>query len=186
MNDNSKKKGILKQTGLDASVHVEERYQKVHHGNNIELYRTAKGYSQEYMATQLGIAQQRFSDLEKQETIDEGILTKIADILGLGVEWLRDIPVHRASNLYCQNGSGVYFANTGNVTHTIVKPVEEVVEAYKGSLEQMNSAKDEIIAFQKGQLAKLEQNFEKERIYNQQLLERLGNLTVEKLQKNNK
>ncbi len=186
MNDNSKKKGTPKQTTLDASVRVEERYQKVHHGNNIELYRMAKGYSQEYMAIKLGIAQQRFSDLEKQETIDEETLIKIADILGLNIEWLRDIPAHRASNVYYQNGNGVYFANTGNAAHTIVKPVEEVVEAYKVTLEQMNSAKDEIIAYQKEQIAKLEQNLAKERIYNQQLLERPGNLTVEKLQKSDK
>ena len=63
------------------------------YGNKIQTIRTLRGYSQEYMATKLGIAQTTYSKLERDETkkIDDELLKKIAQVLGVPEEELKNI-----------------------------------------------------------------------------------------------
>jgi len=54
----------------------------VHIGNKVRQLRELKGFSQDYIATQLGISQRAYSKIENNETrLDWNKLSKIAEIL---------------------------------------------------------------------------------------------------------
>lgn len=57
------------------------------HGNKIRMFRTLRGYSQEYMADQLGMQQNSYSRIEtgQNKKIAPEILKKIAEILGVTI-----------------------------------------------------------------------------------------------------
>lgn len=65
-------------------------------GNKILIIRNLRGYSQEYVAKQLGMAQNSYSRLEKDEhhKISKEMMKKIALCLGVSVEDLESpLPV---------------------------------------------------------------------------------------------
>lgn len=131
-------------TGDQSGVRMEARESLVenHQGKKVKHYRISKGYSQEYMAIQLGISQQRYSELEKEEIVDEEHLIKIAEVLNIGIEWLKDIPIIKGHNTFIQEGTGANFQNSGDATHatTINNPVEEVVKAYQEIISRMQES----------------------------------------------
>lgn len=115
----------------------------VHIGENIKRYRTIKGYSQEYMATEMKISQLKFSDLERSSIIGEEDLAKIAMILNLGIEWLKEIPLMKGSENYHQHGNeNTNFQKNGHIDYTINNPVEQVAAAYEGIIKMLNVSID--------------------------------------------
>jgi len=62
-------------------------------GSKITSIRLARGYTQEYVASKLGIAQNTYSKIERDENkkLPDEMIKKIADILGVSVE---DITSH--------------------------------------------------------------------------------------------
>lgn len=58
------------------------------YGSKISTIRLARGYSQDYVAEKIGIKQNMYSKIEKDEKIkvDDIILKKIADVLGVSIE----------------------------------------------------------------------------------------------------
>ncbi len=55
-----------------------------HYGTKIRKHRQAKGYSQDYMATQLSISQNAYSKIESDQTnVKANTLERIAEILGV-------------------------------------------------------------------------------------------------------
>lgn len=58
------------------------------YGAKISSIRTARGYSQEYVASKLGIAQNTYSKIERDETnkLAEEMIHKIAEVLGVSPE----------------------------------------------------------------------------------------------------
>lgn len=58
------------------------------YGSRIYAIRTARGYSQDYVARQVGIPQTTFSKIEKDhvQSVDDDLLGKIAKVLGVSVE----------------------------------------------------------------------------------------------------
>lgn len=105
----------------------------VHHGDNIRHYRHRKGYSQEYVASLLGESQQTISDWERKETLDDEILCRIADVLDIGISWLKDIPLEKTS-IYSQDGNNnTNFQSNHKVEYIIHNPLQAVENAYKTS-----------------------------------------------------
>jgi len=58
------------------------------YGTKIASIRLARGYTQEYMAQKLGMAQNVYSKIEKNEKnkLDDELLEKIAEALGVSVD----------------------------------------------------------------------------------------------------
>ena len=55
-----------------------------HYGTKIRKHRQTKGYSQDYMATQLGISQNAYHKIESDQTnVKANTLERIAEILGV-------------------------------------------------------------------------------------------------------
>lgn len=140
----NKKRGNEKKVETTVDIETKQTRFPVHHGENILFYRKLNGYSQEYMAAQLNILQPRFSELEKQEVIDDVTLEKVANILGLDIKYLKDLPQSSANKNFTQNGDES-FLNMGDVQYTKNihnhVDVEKIEAAY---LITINALKEEI------------------------------------------
>jgi len=64
--------------------------QKMHIGRKICRIREIRGIKQEALAQELGITQQQVSRLEQSETIEEEVLEKIAKIVGVTSEAVKN------------------------------------------------------------------------------------------------
>ena len=58
------------------------------YGSKISTIRLARGYTQDYIAEKLGIKQNQYSKIEKDEKIkvDDSLLKRIADVLGVSID----------------------------------------------------------------------------------------------------
>ena len=75
-----------------------------------------------------------FSKIEKQEEIEEGLLTKIAEVLGVSTEVIKDFDVEKTIfNISHHNYRDANIAE-GATTYAIVQqinPLEKIVELYE-------------------------------------------------------
>lgn len=119
-----------------------ERCTVIHHGENTRHYRTAKKLSEEYMASELEMSLTDYNRLERSAVIEEELLGAIAEILNLGIEWLRDILIiNDRYYRYHQDGNGnTNFQNTDDINYNINYPVENVVDAYRENIETLKES----------------------------------------------
>lgn len=105
-------------------------------GEKIERIREFRGIKQETLASALGISQQSVSKLEKEETIDEEKLKRVADALGVTPEVIKDFDEQKV--IYNINNHNLY-NNTFNDSSMAVSqqfnPIEKIVELYERLLE---------------------------------------------------
>jgi len=84
---------------------------------------------QETLATELGVSQQTVSRIEQSETIEDEILEKIANVLGLPVDAIKNFSEEAVINIISStlhNTSGLV---NYNPTFTF-NPIEKIVELY--------------------------------------------------------
>ncbi len=163
-----KDKGKPQQTNTDVKVEITEYRDPISHGENTRYYRNMKRFSQEYMAAKLGISQPKYSEIERSAVIDDETLSKIANILNIGLEWLKEIPILKGTTIYNQDGNGTNFQNTGDVNYTIQNPVEEIKEAYTNTIEILERNFDKTLRDKDRRIETLEER-------NNDLLDRLIN-----------
>lgn len=94
---------------------------KSHHGDNLILARKWKKMTQADVADKIGIHQTEISTLEKQETIDEVLLERIAKAMDIPVSFFTDFDLDDAIHSY----------NNTNTNH---------ITAAENSSEWVNSA----------------------------------------------
>lgn len=82
----------------------------IHHGQNVKRLREMLGIKQEVIATGLDITQQAMSKLEQKEQIDDEMLKKIAKILNVPVDSIKNFNDKAAFNV---------IANTFNESSSI-------------------------------------------------------------------
>jgi len=104
----------------------------VHHGNNIKRLRDILGIKQETMAQQLGLTQQAVSKLEQREQIDDETLKKIASVLHISVDAIKNFndeaTVTFITNTFNnQNSSDI--TNYGSMC--TINPIEKIIELYE-------------------------------------------------------
>jgi len=97
-----------------------------HLGKKIVRIRELRGIKQETLAASLGISQQAVSKMEQSEDIDEEKLKKVADILGVTVETIRQFNEETAiNNINTFNDSSAFnFQCQFN-------PLDKIVELYE-------------------------------------------------------
>ena len=100
-------------------------------GRNVQRVRMYFGIKQEALAADLGMSQQEVSKIEQQEEIEEEVLTRIADVLGVSPEVIRDFDVERA--IYNINNSYGDATITEGSTAVVlqVNPIDKIVELYE-------------------------------------------------------
>ncbi len=117
------------------------------YGTKITSIRLARGYTQEYVAKQIGLDQQSYSKIEKDNKVkvSDELLSKIAEVLGVSIEDIKS-PTPIIMNFHNSPYSGQY---TSNYTDA------QLIEALRNELQEKNEQlkeKDEQI---KALIAKL-------------------------------
>ena len=100
-------------------------------GNKIRQIRTLKGFSQDNMATELGISQKAYSLIENNESnINEEKLNKISKILKVTVD---DIKNFNSDKIIHQNN---HDSSTGYIVENLHQQNQDLLESLKQQYEQ--------------------------------------------------
>ena len=98
----------------------------LHEGRNIKRIREILGIKQDALAASLGLSQQAISQLEQKEALDRDILEKIAGVLKVPVEAIKNFDEEKA--IY--NIQNNYDSSTSNVNYQF-NAVDKIVELYE-------------------------------------------------------
>lgn len=102
-----------------------------HHGKNTSKIRGLRGIKQEALATDLGMSQSDVSQLEQTEVIEESLLERIAAVLNVSVDVIKNFDENAAFYTINNNVEN----NTFNESSTAIKqefsPIEKIVELYE-------------------------------------------------------
>ena len=114
---------------------VKDIMSRRHIGRNIQKIRVYLGMKQEALAADLGVSQNVISKIEKESEIEEGLLNKIASVLGISAEVIKDFDVERAiCNINNYKDATISPGATATVyaAHTQqINPLEKLVELYE-------------------------------------------------------
>lgn len=115
-----------------------------HQGRNIKRIREILGVKQDALAIDLGLTQQAVSLLEQKETLDAPMLEKIAQVLGVTQEAIKNFNEDAAINIIANtfhdsSASNSTFGNSYNFN-----PIEKIVELYERML-QAEKEKNELL-----------------------------------------
>lgn len=105
----------------------------IHHGKNVKRVRELMGIKQDALAADLGMSQQSVSLLEQKETLEEAMIEKIAVILGVPEEVIKNLNEEGLVNIF----SGSFTSsNVGTNNHSPYNfnPIEKIVELYERML----------------------------------------------------
>ena len=143
----------------------EEREVKVHQGRNIRFFRNAKDMKQEDFAERIGMTQPFVVKIEKQSIIDETMLAKCADALGISVEMIKEFEPEKMFNGFTcnidkiQNNTGaISISKEGSppTNNTNNYPIEKIMELNQKNAElyeRLLQAEKEKVAFLEKMLA---------------------------------
>jgi transcriptional regulator with XRE-family HTH domain len=99
----------------------------LHIGRKISKIRELKGIKQETLAMELGISQQAVSKIEQNTEIEEDALNKIAKVLGVTPEAIKNFSEEAVFNIignsYHDNSTSINYQCTFN-------PIEKIIELY--------------------------------------------------------
>ena len=105
-----------------------------HVGHNIQRIRVFLGIKQEVLAQELNLSQPQISQIEQQKEIDEAILQKISDVLGVSPELIKKFNVEKAIYNICSNNYQDATINEGASVTAVAQqnnPLEKVIELYE-------------------------------------------------------
>jgi len=104
---------------------------KAHHGRNVKRLREMLGIKQETLAEGLGLSQQTVSRFESQEELEDDILNKIACILHIKAESIKnfdeDAAINIIHNTFNSNDNSIINAINHNCTFN---PIDKVIQLY--------------------------------------------------------
>ncbi|WP_428330311.1 helix-turn-helix domain-containing protein [Mucilaginibacter sp.] len=103
-----------------------------HIGRKISRIRELRGIKQEAFANELGLSQQTVSRMEQSETIEDDVLEKIAGVLGVSTEAIKNYSDEAVVNFFNtfndNSGAGAFFSSTN--LHCTFNPIDKIVELY--------------------------------------------------------
>ena len=103
-----------------------------HIGRKISRIRELRGIKQEHLASELGVSQQTVSRMEQAETIEDDVLEKVAGVLGVSAEAIKNYSDEAAVNFFNtfndHSGAGAFFSSTN--LHCTFNPIDKIVELY--------------------------------------------------------
>lgn len=113
-------------------IEAVETPQKKHVGKNIQKIRVCLGVKQDALATDIGMTQQAISKIEQQEEIEEDVLSKIANALGVTPELIRTFDEENAVyNINNHNYKDATIAEGATPIVQQINPVEKIIELYE-------------------------------------------------------
>ena len=109
---------------------------KVHIGRKISRIREIRGIKQDALATELGVSQQAISKIEQSEEVEDSTLKKIATVLGLTVEGIRNFSEESIVNYFNTfNDTSINQGPMGSYNTCNFNPLEKVIELYERLLQ---------------------------------------------------
>ena len=103
-----------------------------HIGRNISRIRELRGMKQEALAIAIGVSQQSVSNIEGSETVDDEKLEKIAEVLGVSAEAIKNYSDEVVLNNIQNNYEGSVINDGPTVNHNCTfNPLDKVVELYE-------------------------------------------------------
>ena len=109
----------------------------VHHGRNIKRLRDILGVKQEAIAVELDMTQQSVSKLEQREQIEDEVLDKIAGVLGVPADAIKnyneEATISFVANTFNDHASASGNASNANYYCTF-NPIDKIVELYERML----------------------------------------------------
>jgi len=108
---------------------------KAHLGQNVKRLREMLGIKQETLAGGLGLSQQTISRIESQEELDNEILDKIANVLHIQPDIIKNFDEDTAFNIIhntFNNDSSIIKAINHNCTFN---PIDKIVQLYNEKIE---------------------------------------------------
>ena len=110
-----------------------------HIGRKISRLRELRGLKQEAIALELGISQQAVSKLEQSETIEDEVLEKVAKVLGVTGEAIKnfseDAVFNIIGNTYHDNASSLNYQCSFNPLDKMVQLFEDNKSLYERLLQ---------------------------------------------------
>jgi transcriptional regulator with XRE-family HTH domain len=104
----------------------------LHIGRKISRIRELRGMKQETLASELGISQQAVSRIEQSENVESEALEKIASVLGVSAEAIKNYSdeavIHNIQNNY--DNSIIHAGPTVN-HNCAFNPIDKLVEVYE-------------------------------------------------------
>lgn len=105
-----------------------EETKTVHQGRNVKRIREILGIKQEALASDLGLTQQAVSQLEQKEALDREMLEKIAEILKVPVDAIKNFDEQTTVQIIASNNYGKDQSSAVNFQCTF-NPLEKYIEA---------------------------------------------------------
>ena len=105
----------------------------VHEGNNVKRLREILRIKQDTLASELGLSQQAVSALEQKEALDKDMLEKIAAVLRVSPEAIKNFSEESVINVIQNNYEGA--TNNSNYNNQCTfNPLDKMVELYEALL----------------------------------------------------
>ena len=101
-----------------------------HIGRNISRIRELRGMKQEALAIAIGVSQQYVSSIEGSEMVDDEKLAKIAEVLGVSAESIKNFSEEAVLNIMGNTLHDSSFINGNNYNCTF-NPIDKIVELYE-------------------------------------------------------
>ncbi|RZJ63585.1 MAG: XRE family transcriptional regulator [Flavobacterium sp.] len=106
---------------------------RTHLGRKISRIRELRGMKQDALAAELGISQQAVSKLEQSEEIEESTLEKVATVLGVSSEAIKNYSDEAVINNIQNNYDGT---NSFNSYHECTfNPLDKLIQALEANKE---------------------------------------------------
>lgn len=100
---------------------------KMHIGRKISRIREIRGIKQDYLAIELGVSQQTISKIEQSEDVEDSTLEKIAKVLGLTPEAIKNFSEEAIFNII----GNTYHDNSASLNYQCsFNPLDKIVELY--------------------------------------------------------
>jgi transcriptional regulator with XRE-family HTH domain len=111
---------------------LKENVSNAHVGQNIQKIRVYSGIKQETLAADIGLNQQAISHIEKQESVEESLLIKIAEALGVTPETIKNFDAERTIyNISSNNYREATIAEGATTIVQQINPVDKIIELYE-------------------------------------------------------
>ena len=126
----------------------------IHEGRNVKRIREILGVKQDALAIELGLSQQAISSLEQKEAIDKDMLEKIAKVLKVPTEAIKNFNEDAAINIVSSTLHNTY----GLVNYF---PTFNPLEKYLEAMEENKKLYERLLQTEREKVALLEKMLDK-------------------------
>ncbi|MCG8320486.1 MAG: helix-turn-helix transcriptional regulator [Cytophagales bacterium] len=134
--------------------------QAKHMGRKIGRMREMLGIKQDVVADKLGVSQQTVSKIEQSENVDDSMLGKIADVLGISPEAIKNFNEEATINFIQNNYEGAATTNHGPVNGQNYNCTFSPIDKWAEAIEENKKLYEELLKSEREKVAMLQKLLE--------------------------